>query len=100
MIYKKFEEQLRDIDKDFARKPEVEGQSKTARSLKRRTAVSVVLSDFEAALAEEYLTVDLSRNQRNVLFDRAWGEGHAYGVHEVEHHYGELAEFISVFVEA
>lgn len=100
MIYETFDEKMRALDKEHAQARKVKSVSPTAVSLRRQTSVALVLREFSDALAEEYLPVDLSIEQRNQVFARAWETGHAYGLHEVEQEYIDLAEFVSALLKS
>lgn len=49
---------------------------------------------FRLYLREEYGTSELPEAVDNALFGKAWGDGHSCGYHEVELHYGELADLV------
>lgn len=60
--------------------------------------------EVAAALREEYLS-DLPASLRTievagVVFRKAWEDGHASGLHEVEQHYAELAEIARLAYQA
>lgn len=52
-----------------------------------------------ADLHHKYLP-DVPKEVAAKVFDKAWEDGHANGLHEVEQHYEEIAEIVKAGYEA
>lgn len=56
---------------------------------------------FRAALEEEYLTeLDASAEQKNILWDKAYADGHSIGYSEIENYYIDLVSFLEEYLGA
>jgi len=65
----------------------------------KRTYVSVAEAQWSHYLHETY-TPRLSDEQAELLFSKAWENGHAYGYAEVENEYIDLADWLKRFMKA
>lgn len=57
-----------------------------------RKAVSEVEAKFKDWLAREYAPW-LAKETQDMIWRKAWADGHAHGYWEVENHYMDLADF-------
>lgn len=56
---------------------------------------------FRAALEEEYLTeLETSTEQKNILWAKAYSDGHSSGYSEIENYYINLVSFLEEYLGA
>jgi len=60
-----------------------------------RDAQNSIINEFREALREEYLHNNANDTSEALVWNRAWEDGHSYGLMEVENHYEELAEILN-----
>ena len=56
--------------------------------------------DLARDLRAKYLRPNVPDNVAQRVFDKAWEDGHASGIHEVEMHYDDLSEIVNAAMVA
>jgi hypothetical protein len=67
-------------------------EEREAERVRRSAATQVILQEFKQYLYVEH-GLNLNEKQHNLVYAKAWEDGHAHGYSEVENHYIELAHF-------
>lgn len=91
-----FEEKQRKEREAFERQQQMRIECEQRRLEERRKEEEFKEKLVTSAM-EDY---GFSRKQSEMLFSRAWDEGHAFGYHEVQNDFDDLIEWASEFVNA
>lgn len=67
-------------------------EEREAERARRSVATQAIMEEFKQYLHVEH-GVNLNEKQHNIVYSKAWADGHSAGYSEVEHHYIELADF-------
>lgn len=60
----------------------------------RREAKRQEREAFRAKMEADYSTADLPSKARNLIWEKAWSDGHSEGYQAVEGHYADLADIV------
>lgn len=88
-VSQNFEQIHREMDEENALKPRADRDRQA-----EREAGYALRIDFGVALGEEYAS-HLSPALRDIIFEKAWSDGHSSGYHQVESEYDDLVDFVN-----
>lgn len=67
----------------------------------RREAARIEQENFKNELVNEAIDdYGFTQAQAEMIFSRAWDEGHSWGFNEVRTHFEDLADFVNDFMKA